>query len=435
MNTINPNVREVFFPEAMRAKLFPAKKRVAAYARVSSPKDAMLHSLAAQVSYYTRLIQGNGSWEFVRVYADEAVTGTKANRAEFQQMLADCRAGKIDMIITKAVSRFARNTLTLLTMTRELTAMNIDVYFEKENIHSMNSEGELMLTLMGSVAEEESRAASEEAQRNIRRKFHRGIPNTMVMLGYRFKDGRYRIVEDEAEIVKMIFADYLDGMGRSSIVRKLTDMGVKTPRGDTSWHESEISRILRNEKYSGDMLLQKVFTPNYLTKRRVVNNGEVDKIEVSHSHEPIIPKEMFDMVQKELQFRADYYHASKDAPKVYPYTGKIVCGVCGRTYHRKTTHAGTKYEKIMWLCPTYDSKGKSKCDSKRIPESVLAEIKDEIKEIIVTAPNEFRVTLASGTTFSKQWEWKSKKESWTDDMKQAARERQFLCIEERLQNG
>ena len=189
------------------------KKQVAAYTRVSSGKDAMLHSLSAQVSYYNDLIQKEDGWEFVGVYSDEAITGTKEGRADFQRMLADCRNGKIDMIITKSISRFARNTVTLLETVRMLKALGVDVFFEEQNIHTMSADGELMLTILASYAQEESRSASENQKWRIKKNFESGMPWCGRMLGYRIKDGQYYIIEDEAEVVRRIYRDYLAGAG------------------------------------------------------------------------------------------------------------------------------------------------------------------------------------------------------------------------------
>ena len=245
------------------------RKRVAAYARVSSGKDAMLHSLSAQISYYNRYIGGRGDWEFAGIYADEAISGTKDTRPEFQRLLTDCRSGKIDMVITKSITRFARNTVTLLQTVRELKLLGIDVYFEKENISSLSTDGEFMLTILASYAQEESRSASENQKWRIRKMFEQGRPNNGNMLGYRLIDGKLHIVPEEAEVVKTIFDDYLSGMGVISIIKKLTGAGISTKNGSV-WHESTLQKILRNEKYSGDMLLQKTFSLDHLNRKRQI---------------------------------------------------------------------------------------------------------------------------------------------------------------------
>ena len=203
-----------------KTALMPVKrKRVAAYARVSSGKDAQLHSLSVQISYYNEYIGNRGDWQLVKIYADEAMTGTRDDRPQFQQLLTDCRAGKIDMVITKSVTRLARNTLTVLNTARELKSLGIDIYFEKENIHTMSSDGELMLTLLATFAQEESWSASENQKWRIRKKFEQGYPNTGNMLGYYLENGVLRVIPDEAEIVRQIYADFLSGMGINAIAK------------------------------------------------------------------------------------------------------------------------------------------------------------------------------------------------------------------------
>lgn len=227
----------------------PTLKRVSAYARVSSGKDAMLHSLSAQVSYYSGMIQKRHDWEYVGVYADEALTGTKDERPEFQRLMNDCRSGLIDMVITKSIARFARNTVTMLEAVRELKLIGIDVYFEKENIHSISRDGEVMLTILASYAQEESRSVSENCKWRIRKMFKQGQTNNGTMLGYRMINGTFYIVPEEAEIVRMIFSDFLSGMGRNAIVKKLNALGLKTRRGG-SWGESSIAKVLLNENHA-----------------------------------------------------------------------------------------------------------------------------------------------------------------------------------------
>lgn len=221
------------------------KKRVAAYARVSSGKDAMLHSLSAQVSHYSNLIQSRSDWEYVGVYADEAQTGTKESRADFQRLIADCRAGKIDMVVTKSISRFARNTVTLLQTVRELKSLGVDVYFEEQNIHTQSADGELMLTVLASYAQEESRSASENQKWRVKRNFEAGIPWNGMMLGYRLKGGKYEIVPEEAELVRRVYSAYLSGDGYLTIARQLNADGVPA-RFSGKWNPSVIAKILGN---------------------------------------------------------------------------------------------------------------------------------------------------------------------------------------------
>ena len=281
-------------------------KNVAAYCRVSSGKDAMRHSLAAQVSYYSELIQNHAGWEYAGVYADEAVTGTKDSRENFRRMLSECRAGKIDMVITKSISRFARNTVTLLETVRELKMLGVDVYFEEQNIHSLSADGELMLTILASYAQEESRSASENQKWRIKKNFEEGKPWSSTLLGYRNVNGRYEIVPEEAKTVRMIFAWYLEGAGATPIRNRLNAMGIKTRKGN-SWSRSPILKLLRNYAYTGNLILQTTYRENYITKRSVKNNGEKPMYHAQGSHEAIIDMDTFNRVQEEIQRRAEHF--------------------------------------------------------------------------------------------------------------------------------
>ncbi|MDR1805586.1 MAG: recombinase family protein [Clostridium sp.] len=398
----------------------PKRKNVAAYARVSCGTDEMLHSLAAQVSAYSELIQSRPDWSYCGVYADEALTGTKDSRPEFQRLVADCRAGLIDMVITKSISRFARNTVTLLETVRELKSLGIDVYFEEQNIHSLSCEGELMLTILAGYAQEESRSCSENVKWRIRKDFADGKTTMGKMLGYRLKDGVLTIVPEEAEIVRQIFADYLSGMGTLRIKKKLAAQGI-------SLSQTGISNILRNEKHRGDLLLQKTVRTDHITKKQIRNDGRLPQYYVTEAHEPIISAEVFDAVQAEIARRAKHAPASFPT-KQYPLTGLIRCGKCGAAYRRKHAAAGSKYEKIVWICATFNTLGKAECDSQQIPEDILmAKIEElggleRISEIIV--PDRFRLAfiMKDGSTVETEWRHRSRRESWTDEMKRQAAE-------------
>ena len=230
-----------------RLPSLPHRKRVAAYARVSCGKDAMLHSLSAQVSYYSSLIQKNPEWEYTGVFIDEAMTGTKDARDDFRRMLDDCRAGKVDMIITKSISRFARNTVVLLETIRELKSLSVDVYFEEQNLHSSSADGELMLTILASYAQEESRSVSENCKWRIRNEFKKGNPTCgILMYGYDYHDGNLIINPQEANVVRMIYTDYLSGMGKNAIMRKLESLGIPTKNGGR-WATNTVVSILTCE--------------------------------------------------------------------------------------------------------------------------------------------------------------------------------------------
>ena len=398
------------------------RKRVAAYARVSSGKETMLHSLSTQVSYYNDYIGKRGDWQFAGIYVDKALTGTKDTRPEFQRLLADCRAGKIDLVIAKSIARFARNTVTLLQTVRELKNLGVEVYFERENIYSMSGDGELMLSILASYAQEESRSVSESCKWRIRKKFEKGRPNIGKLLGYRLRDGVFIIVPEEAEIVKQIFSDYLLGMGLIAIRKKLLNQGVQlSKRG--------ISNILQNEKYVGDLLLQKTFTENHISKKKMINLGQLPKYFVEAAHQPIISHETFDMVQAEMQRRSCNYTPKSSNIAAYPFTGLVKCGQCGANYHRKHTAAGTKYEKVVWICDTYNTLGKGRCPSQQIPENILEAKVEEaggiqnIAQILVPDKNLLTFIFKDNSSMDIQWQNPSRSESWTEEMKQAARDR------------
>lgn len=405
------------------------KKRVAAYARVSCDKDAMMHSLAAQIDYYNSFICNNTSWEFMGVYADKAQTGTKDAREQFQLMLEDCKAGKIDMIVTKSVSRFARNTVTLLSTVRMLKSLGIDVFFEEQGIYTLSAEGEVMLTLLGSFAQAESLSCSDNVKWRIRKGFEEGKASTCTMLGYRLVNGEITLVPDEAELVRRIYQLYIDGCGTQKICNILNDEGTMTRFG-CEWQACTIRDILKNEKYMGDLKLQKTFVADHLTKRKVKNIGQLPQFYVKSDHEAIIEKEMFEEVQCERQRRRS---ALPDKPVTFSgFTGKIRCGICGKNYQRKTTPYN-----VVWCCSTYNTKGKKHCASKSIPESTLKASASEvlgltvfndevflsnIEHIDAFEDNLLRFVFQNGNVITYRWQDRSRKESWTDEMREAARQ-------------
>ena len=306
------------------------KVRVAAYARVSDGKEAMLQSLSAQVNYYKKLISENHMWDFVGVYSDEALTGTKDSRAEFQQLLKDCRAGKIDMVITKSISRFARNTVTLLETVRELKAINVDVFFEEQNIHSISGDGEMILSFLATFAQEESRSASENMKWRIQKDFNEGIIwGGKSCLGYRLHNRKLELIPNEAEIVRLIFQLYIEGHGADAIGKILDSKGVK-PKYASKWNRSTIMQIISNYNYTGDLILQKTFRDNHLTKRKIMNKGEFDQYIVENNHEAIISHEVFEKAQrirKEKRKRS----VSPSFQKHYPFKAMIRCEI-GRAH-------------------------------------------------------------------------------------------------------
>ncbi|MGI6169234.1 MAG: recombinase family protein [Christensenellales bacterium] len=420
-----------------RTAQLPTHLRVAAYARVSSGKDEMLHSLAAQVSYYSNLIQGKPEWEYVGVYADEAETGTKDSRPEFRRLIADCRAGRIDLVLTKSISRFARNTVTLLETVRELKDLDVGVFFEEQNLHSLSGDGELMLTILASYAQEESRSASENQKWRIRKDFKEGRPsNNIRIYGFDYKDFKLTIIPEEADVVRMIFDDYLSGLGKNAIMKKLIRLEIPTKCGGR-WSESTVGSILKNEKYIGDTCLQKGFIIDHLTKQWKSNDGELPKYYVEGSHEAIIDRETFEAVQTEMAQRA----AKANHPRKLTFSefsGLITCERCGAKFRKKVNGTGTKYAKVVWACATYTYRGKHECAAKRIPEDILKEKCAEVLGLVEYDPAEFTAkvtaitipddgvlvfTFKDGSEQALNWENRSRRESWSDEMKQAARER------------
>ena len=391
------------------------KKKVAAYARVSSGKDTMLHSLSAQVSYYSSLIQKETDWQYIGVYSDEAITGTKEERPGLQRMIADCRDGKIDMILTKSISRFARNTVTLLETVRMLKAMGVDIYFEEQNIHTLSSDGELLLTILASYAQEESRSVSENMKWRIKKNFEAGVPWNGRMLGYRLDGDHYEIVAEEAALVRRIFTEYLEGAGFNLIAQRLNEDGI-TPAWGELWHKTTIAKILRQYAYTGNLLLQRTFRDNHITKKSCINEGQLPQYHAEDSHDAIIDMDTFMAVQLEMERREKKPRTPR---QTYPYTGLMVCAKCGKSYRRKVTATGP-----VWICATYNTRGKKYCASKQIPESILetttASVTDDltsIVKIIVDDGNLLHYQLADGAVIERTWKDRSRSESWTDEMR------------------
>ena len=408
--------------------------RVAAYARVSADKDAAFHSLEAQTEYYQKYVGKHPDWVLVDIYSDNAISGTTNNRPEFQRMLTDCRAGRIDLVISKSITRFARNTVILLETIRELKQLNIDCFFEKENMHSISPDGELLITLLAMYAEEEARSASENQKWRIQKRFEKGEPWVGRMLGYRLSDGKLEIIPEEAEVVKKIFSDYLSGRSIQSISKELTRSGLPAPHSDV-WNRSTVAGILKNEKYTGNMVLQKTYTPDFRSKKKIENKGQVRMYEVSNSHEPIISVEDFNLVQARLELNRQNTPPSEARPARL-FTKLLRCGLCGCVYIRRNSGAG-KYKKYVWSCQRYDALGRDTCPSQSIPETILADkarevlgieeisneiLREHLNKIIVTGKRTLLFQLKDGTEVHVDWEYKSRSERWTPEMRQKARE-------------
>lgn len=412
--------------------------RVAAYARVSSDKDAAFHSLEAQTEYYEQYVVTHPGWQLVGIYSDNGISGTIINRPEFQRMLQDCRDGKIDLVVTKSVTRFARNTVILLETIRELKRLGVDVYFEKEDMHSISPDGELLVTLLAMYAEEEARSASENQRWRIVKRFENGEPWVGKMLGYRLENCQLVVVPEEAEVVRQIFSDYLSGLGQANIAKKLKLQGISPASGNT-WSRTSIRAILMNEKYTGSMILQKTYRKDFRSKITLNNHGERRKYYVEHSHEAIIDQETFDLVQAEMARRAARHNHTPRTAQSEPhlFCGILQCGLCGHRYKHYRTNA-KKYDKSVWVCPSYYSMGKDICPAQKIPEDILIEktmevlgiaslnreiLLEQVRQIIVPEHNRLRYFLRDGTVVDTQWQHRSRSESWTDEMKESARQR------------
>mgnify|MGYP000857863979 FL=1 len=355
------------------------KRKVAAYARVSTDEEEQQSSYVAQCDYYERYIKSRADWVFVKVYADEGISGCNTRKREaFKAMVQDALDGKIQLILTKSVSRFARNTVDSLTTIRKLKEHGVEVWFEKENLKTFDPKVEMLLTILASLSQEESRSISENVNWGIRKKmtdgkFSLGYSH---FLGYdKGADGSLVINEEEAKVIRRIYALYIKGMSPYGIAKVLTEEGIKTPGGKTRWSDSTVKSILRNEKYCGRALLQKTFTPDFLTKKTVKNTGQVPSYFVEHSHAPIIDPDVYDMVQRMMEGRK---RGRDRISSVSIFSSKLRCGDCGSWYGSKTWHSTDKYKRVIWQC-NHKFRG-TKCSTPHFTE-------DEIKELFVRAVN------------------------------------------------
>ena len=347
------------------------KRRVAGYARVSTDHEEQQSSYEAQVDYYTSYIKGRGDWEFVSVYTDEGVSATSTTKREgFNQMVADALDGHIDLIITKSVSRFARNTVDSLTTIRKLKEHHVECYFEKEDIWTFDGKGELLLTIMSSLAQEESRSISENVTWGQRKRFADGkvtVPFKR-FLGYdRGGDGNLVVNEGQAKVVRKIYGMFLQGRSPFAIAKALTKGGVPTPGGKANWSGSTVKSILTNEKYKGDALLQKGYTVDFLSKKKKINEGEVPQYYVEHNHEAIIAPAVFEIVQKQMASRQMEPNRQSSAGI---FSSKIKCGGCGSWYGPKVWHSNDKYRRVVWQC-NHKFDGGEKCNTPHLDEETI----------------------------------------------------------------
>ena len=356
------------------------KRRTAAYARVSTDSDEQFTSYEAQIDYYTNYIKGRDDWEFVGVYTDEGITGTNTKkRVGFKSMVTDALDGKIDLIVTKSVSRFARNTVDSLTTVRNLKEKGVEIYFEKENIWTLDSKGELLITIMSSLAQEESRSISENCVWGQRKRFADGKVTVPFghFLGYdRGEDGNLVVNREQAATVKRIYSMFLQGMTPFGIASKLTADGILSPGGKERWNAGAVRSILTNEKYRGDALLQKSYTVDFLTKKKKPNDGEIPQYYVEGNHEAIIAPDVFEAVQRELERRSNGRNRHSG---VHLFSGKIKCGQCGSWYGSKVWHSTDKYRQVIWQC-NHKFDNDERCTTPHFTD-------DEIKAFFISAVN------------------------------------------------
>ena len=368
--------------------MMPQCKRVCAYARVSSASEAQGESLENQTTYYRNLIEANPEYEYVGVFADQGITGTKDERPEFQKMLALARAGEIDLILTKSISRFARNTTIVLEMVRELKELDVEVLFEKENISSTSGDGEVMLTVLSSFAQEESKSASENLKWRYRRKFEEGkvVINTTRFMGYdKNQQGDLVINPDQAEIVRRIFRDYVGGKGSFVIAKALNAEGVGTVAGG-KWHSDTVLGILKNEKYKGDVKLQKTYSKDHISKKKCVNRGEFDSYYIENNHPPIVSREVWDEAQRLIVLRAkakgNVEKTKNKYPNRYPLTGMLLCSKCGAPLRRRIWNSKHYCKKVVWQCSTYVKNGKNACQGTAIEDDVIGRMNIQTKTVV-----------------------------------------------------
>lgn len=365
--TINPRTR---LPE-----VGAWRRRVAGYARVSTDKDEQFTSYEAQIDYYTQMIQRNPEWEFVKVYTDEGITGTSTKHREgFNSMVEDAMAGKIDLIVTKSVSRFARNTVDSLVTIRKLKERGVECFFEKENIYTFDGKGELLLTIMSSLAQEESRSISENVTWGQRKRFADG----KVSFGYShflgYEKGENKgdppvINEEQAEVVRKIYRLFMQGKTSWAIAQQLTAEGIPTPSGRSKWAVSTIDSILTNEKYKGSAILQKTFTVDFLSKTIKTNEGEVPQYYVENSHPAIIDPEEWELVQHEVARRRALGRRYSGNSVL---SSRIICGDCGSFYGAKVWDSNTKYRRTIWQC-NGKFKGEHRCSTPHLTEEAIKE--------------------------------------------------------------
>ncbi len=373
------------------------KLRVAAYCRVSTDTDEQATSYEVQVSHYRDFIKQHTDWELAGIYADDGISGTNIKkREEFKRMIQDCMDGKIDMVITKSISRFARNTVDCLQYIRKLKDKNIPIIFEKENINTMDAKGELLITIMSSLAQQESQSLSQNVKLGYQFRFQQGkmTVNYSRFLGYtKNNDGELVIVPAEAEVVKRIYREYLEGKSTQAIADGLMEDGILTGAGKRKWYGTTVEKILRNEKYIGDALLQKTYTVDCLTKQKVINDGIVPQYYVENHHDAIIPRELYYEVQAEIIRRAnlrDDKNRRRGYCGKYALTGRLICGECGEHYRRVVWDVHGRKEPV-WRCVSRVKKERESCNAITLHEDALQDaIVRGVRQVFNTEDSVYR---------------------------------------------
>lgn len=403
IEAINPFVVSVDNPTAK-------KLRVCAYARVSTDEEDQLNSFENQIDAYQTLINNNEEWQFSGMYADKGITGTQMKKREqFMQMITDAKNGKIDLILTKSISRFGRNTVEVLQTVRELRELGVDIYFEKENLNSSDTKLDFVLTIMSSIAQEESRSISSNIKWSVQKRFKEGkmMLNTTNFLGYKKDDdGNLVIIPEEAIIIERIYDLYLEGHSAYDIARILEKENHKTATGKDSWQSTSVLRILQNEKYAGDALLQKTYTVDYLTHKRVINDNIVDKYFIEDSHPGIISKEKYNMVQVMIK-KDNERLANTPKNSKYPLTNLVYCSTCKRPMKRHVHNHKRPTEKIVLNCNHAPKNPNIKCPEKPIDNDLILSVLDDVISCLISKKSAHAKVIATLKTNANKSELKA----------------------------
>ena len=455
------NERSIDYIPALDLSRYDPKK-VAVYSRVSREGEEKHLSIENQMTNLEQDISRHPGWVLVDHYVDEGVTGTKLNRPEFNRLMEDARAGKIDIILTKSVSRFGRNMAAVQETINELNRIGVTVIFENDDINTANPDSLFYLQYLAIQAEAEAKQTSEYQKWAINNRFKIGIPTYFRIYGYEMKDKKLVVKPDEAKIIKRIFSMYLSGMGGEKIAKALNKEGVPSPEG-TRWRATTVRRILTYEKYTGNLILQRWFRSNYLTKQCKPNRGELPQYKVVDTHEAIIDAETFQKVQAEIETRAKLYHPKtsqssyhSSEPTSKLFQNLVVCAHCNKYFSYKQT-AGKWARRKLWICRDYMTFGKTACPNKAIPEDILITttktillkknlireeeeltnelLKSYIKQIIAYPDQVLGYHLYDGEIIKEAWQFKSRSESWTPEMKEKARQKTLERNKEKERKG